>query len=238
MINCSRTKDLTGQNFDRLTVLSFAGRSKNGRALWKCKCSCGNEDFVTKAKLLLNGDTKSCGCLKLDKLIERSTKHGQAGKKTPFYCLWKNLRQRCNNSNDKRYKDYGGRGITYDKRWNDFLEFKKDMYQSYVFTKKKYRKVLTKNNPLSIERKDVNGNYCKENCIFITMNLQAGNTRNSRWFFGISPKGKIFKSKNQCEFARKHNLNRVNISQCLRGKRKNNHKGWQFFNFLELKRRQ
>ena len=55
-------KDLTDLSFGRLKVERFWGRSINGRALWQCVCSCG-KSCIKKGKYLLNGDTRSCGCL-------------------------------------------------------------------------------------------------------------------------------------------------------------------------------
>lgn len=53
--------DLTGKTFSRLTVVSYAGRAKNGNALWNCECSCGGTAVVDGYRLR-NGATKSCGC--------------------------------------------------------------------------------------------------------------------------------------------------------------------------------
>ena len=58
-------KDLTGQRFGRLTVLSYAF-SKNGQTYWKCVCDCGNT-LITQRSSLIRGDTKSCGCLNKEK---------------------------------------------------------------------------------------------------------------------------------------------------------------------------
>ncbi|MCH5462455.1 alcohol dehydrogenase [Lactobacillus sp. LC28-10] len=55
--------DLTNQRFGRLTVTGFAGKGKNGNALWNCRCDCG-EEIVADGYLLRKGNTKSCGCLR------------------------------------------------------------------------------------------------------------------------------------------------------------------------------
>lgn len=221
----TRTKDLKGKMFGRWKVIAFSGRNKEGRAMWNCKCLCGNEKVVT-AKVLLNGDSKSCGCLKLEGLIERSTKHSGCG--TKFYQIWKSLRGRCNTPTDTRYNDYGGRGITYDPRWDDFLNFKKDMYLKYLKAKCKFGE----DSHISIERKNVNGNYEKKNCIWIPLREQSKNTRKTKWFMAISPNGRIYMKKNQSEFAKVFGLVQSNISKCLSGER-NNCNGWKF-NYLEV----
>jgi hypothetical protein len=59
-------KNLKGQVFGRLTVLEENGRTSDNRILWKCQCVCGNICNVS-SKLLLNGHTKSCGCLNKEK---------------------------------------------------------------------------------------------------------------------------------------------------------------------------
>ena len=208
--------NIVGNRFGRLVVLKHSCSKKrpngNGReTYWTCKCNCGSIVDVT-SNHLKTGDTKSCGCLKIEADNKR-TIHGM--KKTQFWLMWKNLRSRCNNKNNVGYKDYGGRGITYEPKWNDFMEFKKDMYFKYVYAKKKYRKELC-NDILSIERKDVNGNYCFDNCEFILRRKQASNRRTNKWFIAVSPEGKKYKSNHQVNFAKEHNLNNSKISSCLR----------------------
>ena len=58
---CINIKDLSGQTFGKLTVVSLAG-SSNRRAMWLCKCECGNEKTVV-GDSLTSGSTKSCGCI-------------------------------------------------------------------------------------------------------------------------------------------------------------------------------
>lgn len=59
--------DLTGKRFGRLVVISREKNNKRGKALWKCKCDCGNETIVLASRLR-NGKTKSCGCLRSETL--------------------------------------------------------------------------------------------------------------------------------------------------------------------------
>lgn len=56
-------KDLIGQRFGKLVVIERAENTKECRAQWLCKCDCGKTKII-KGKYLLNGDTKSCGCIK------------------------------------------------------------------------------------------------------------------------------------------------------------------------------
>lgn len=62
--------------FDRLTVMGDVGkRTKGNGIMWKCICDCGNEVYVRTYSL--GKDVKSCGCLRNEKLIQRSTTHGK-----------------------------------------------------------------------------------------------------------------------------------------------------------------
>ena len=82
----------------------------------------------------------------------------------PLYKTWKRMINRCENKNSKDYQDYGGRGIKICDEWRtDFVEF---LYWSLKHGGE---------HGLSIERKDVNGNYCQENCCYIPLSEQPKN---------------------------------------------------------------
>ena len=173
----SNRNDLTGKRFGRLTVLSYS-HTKNKRAYWNCLCDCGNE-IIAMGKYLVHGDTKSCGCLKPDILFERNYKHDMSN--TRFYYIWAGMKHRCNNKNEIGYKNYGGRGITYQPSWEDFQNFYEDMYLSYC----KHAEQFGENNT-SIDRINNNGNYTKENCHWATRVEQANNTRQNRVVAGTN----------------------------------------------------
>ena len=87
--------DLTGQIFDRLTVIKRVENAKDGHARWLCKCQCGNEIIVTSNKLR-GKTTKSCGCLNKEVASEKAKNsyinllNQKFGKLTPIECLGSN----------------------------------------------------------------------------------------------------------------------------------------------------
>lgn len=157
-------KNEVGSAYERLTVIS-RGESINNHAYWRCQCQCGNIVNV-RGSDLRNGKTKSCGCLKNEETSMRFKKHGL--KNHRLYGVRIKIISRCQNINDKDYKNYGGRGIKiYDEWLNDFMSF----YNWAI--ENGYKEGLT------IERIDVNGNYEPSNCTFIENKNQSLNWRRS-----------------------------------------------------------
>lgn len=93
-------------------------------------------------------------------------RHGYV--RTKVYRTWHGMKARCYNQNNQKYPDYGGRGIKVVKRWREkFENFLEDMGEP-----------PSKNH--SIDRINNNGNYCKSNCRWATIEQQANNKRNNR----------------------------------------------------------
>lgn len=163
-------KNIAGQQYGMLKAIEVSGKTKRGDAKWLCRCNCGEYVEVVGYNLR-NGHTRSCGCLRAEISEWVNVTHGQSSTKdgrSPEYRTWTNMKSRCFNPRLKRYKDYGGRGITVCPEWADsFEQFYKDMGD--------------RPSPRhSIDRIDVNGNYEPDNCRWATLSQQNRNKRNSR----------------------------------------------------------
>lgn len=159
-------RELTGKRFGKLTVIRETGK-KNGVYMWECICDCGNNTNV-RGHELTRGHTKSCGCLKKEKITEYNTSHGLSH--TRLYTIWCGIKERCYTPTATNYKFYGAKGVSVCQEWlNDFQVF--------------YDWAIThgyKDN-LTIDRKDSDGDYCPENCQWITQSENTTRANNKRW---------------------------------------------------------
>lgn len=154
-----------GGQFGRLTVVGMARRLRSGAAVFRCRCECGTEKPI-KASHVIEGRTRSCGCVVTEMLEGRNTKHSLSKHKD--YELWCGIVKRCENAKSTSYPNYGGRGITICARWRQsFAHFLADMGPR-------------PSSQHSIDRLDVNGNYEPGNCRWATRAQQAQNTRRTK----------------------------------------------------------
>lgn len=152
--------DLTGQRFGRLIVIRYVGTIKTHRS-WECLCDCGKVCILPGARLR-TGNTRSCGCLRIEELVNRSTQHGLCH--SSEHATWSHMLSRCNNPNNKDYAHYGGRGITVCERWHSFENFHADMGP----------RPTPKH---TLDRIDNELGYFPDNCRWATRLVQGGNTR-------------------------------------------------------------
>jgi len=151
--------DLSGKRFSRWTAVYHVSHG-----IWECKCDCGTTSKVN-GKNLRYGNSKSCGCLRVDIGATKNRTHGHTANReySPEYNAYRNMLRRCFEKTNEKYPQYGGRGISVCDRWNaSFDNFFADMGK--------------KPSPLhSLDRVDVNEGYSPGNCRWATPKEQARN---------------------------------------------------------------
>lgn len=166
--------DSVGRTYNKLTVKKLLKKG-NGK-IFLCECECGNI-VELRPICVVSGHNKSCGCI--------VNKHGLW--KHPLYNIWKSMKSRCLNPNDKDYEGYGGRGITMNPDWVDVKKYVKDIESSLGKRPK----------GMTIDRIDNNKGYYIDNLRYATNSQQNINKRYNNKL-GAEYKN-IFKSKNGYE---------------------------------------
>ena len=152
-------KDMTGQQFGRLTVIGYPERDGHNTT-WLCKCSCGENCRVSLSHLKTQ-HTKSCGCYRADFSSEKFRTHGK--KRSRVYNIWAAMIQRCYNINSKSYQYYGARGIRVCDDWFRFENFYAGMGDPPA--------------GMQLDRVNNDDNYYLENCRWTDRITQANNKR-------------------------------------------------------------
>jgi len=155
---------LIGKTFWRWTVISDGAPGKNGEARSICVCTCGNTRLVWNQNLV-TGKSRSCGCFSREQTSKTKKIHGM--RHTPEYNVWSLMHRRCYSTTSHDYARWGARGITVDERWHSFTNFYNDMGARPTAQH-------------SIERKDNNGNYTPDNCVWALPTEQSRNRRSNR----------------------------------------------------------
>jgi hypothetical protein len=147
-----------GETYGRLTIRFIGRKPGTYRYIAVCDCACGKTNHLARIDGLKNGAVSSCGCGHRESV----TTHGLS--KNPLSKKWRSMHSRCYNQNDKRFSDYGGRGIEVCSRWHVVADFVADMEPTYF-------------SGAELDRVDVDGNYEPSNCRWLTHAEQAANKR-------------------------------------------------------------
>lgn len=155
-------QEMIGTRYGRLVVERV--EKVNDRTVCHCLCDCGNSKVVRRDHLICN-KIVSCGCYQREIAGNLNRTHSMS--QSRIYRIWKSLRNRCENSNIPQYSDWGGRGINVCDDWKTFESFYEwSMNNGY-------------NDNLSIDRINNDGNYCPENCRWVTAQEQSLNRRSN-----------------------------------------------------------
>ena len=166
----SKKIDLTGRTLNRLLVIREAGKDKHGNVLWLCRClgkngnDCGKE-VIVEGNHLRDGHTKSCGCLRLERITTHDCTH------EPWYPTYRNMMRRCGHwegGKERELRDYRDRGITVCELWRNSPRAFGDWFLAHGWRK-----------GLQIDRIDNNQGYSPENCRVVTCKENLNNRRNT-----------------------------------------------------------
>lgn len=173
-----------GKKYGMLTVIEPIHHVSNSGCRewwWRVKCDCGNEK-VYRASAVVTGRSVSCGCYRKT-LGAKSRTHGESH--TRLHNIWTGMNNRCNPKNSVS-KRYGKRGIKVCEEWHDYTKFR-DWALANGYK-----------DGLTIERKNVDDDYCPENCTWILKEKQARNRGTTHW---VDYNGKRMSLAEACEIA-------------------------------------
>lgn len=166
-------KDISGMRFGRLVAerfvefRTFGTVAAGARAVWEFRCDCGGLVTTPAQNVKARWHSGQCPDCVRQSRAARTYLHGSTG--TRLHRIWIGARQRCRNSNDKRWADYGGRGIAFAPEWDDFTVFR-DWSIANGYSDK-----------LELDRIDNDGPYEAANCRWSGRRIQCRNTRRTRY---------------------------------------------------------
>lgn len=179
-IHESSSSNWVGKKFNRLTILKSYNKEKYKDREFLCVCDCGNKKITTIASLK-KGSTKSCGCLRKEKMSKAMTTYGLSS--NDLYREWQSIKTRCTNPNSKAYKRYGKRGIDISDEWkNNPEKFISDIINN----------IGERPEGKTLDRIDNNKGYSITNVKWSTPLEQAHN-REHKKYWGIELKNKKYR---------------------------------------------
>lgn len=199
-----------GDKYGKLTIKEIYNEfnGKQNKTMVKCDCDCGTKLCIGILSQIVNEYKSSCGCLsgchnKRD-FIERGEDFAHGLRQSRLYRIWYGMKSRCTNPKSDYNNRYINRGITLCEEWKDFKTFK-------IWA---FEKGYTEEGDCSLERKDVDKNYCPDNCKWIPKREQSDNKNNSKNIlitaFGETKSSYVWVRDIRCKVTHNSLLYRIN----------------------------
>lgn len=172
MVQRKSLSALIGSTFNRLTVVEYLGKREYGKHWWLCICECGGFVELNTSRITSNNPTKSCGCLRKERLLLNRcepTRHGYTKTHPKLYAIYHSMLSRCYNPNSQRWKYYGGIGVDVCLHWRQDVSHFINWALGAGYEE-----------GLSIDR--VNGliGYCPANCEWVTVSENSRRMNEAR----------------------------------------------------------
>lgn len=173
-----KSKDMIGKRFGKWLVVEFShkGIPPNNHSYWHTVCDCGTASVVCGSDLRRGRSVQCTVCAHIA-LGENNSTHGatKGNKINSLYKAWRAMKGRVNSNDPSYYPYYKAKGITVCEEWRQSFETFRDWSLSHNWEK-----------GLTLDREDFNGNYCPENCRWVSRKVQQRN-RSNCLFIEVSP---------------------------------------------------